>query len=137
VWRALTQTASQATNPDNTYGFGLIDAYQAVNYHGPIDDPAERNQLLAVYPNPFSYSIHSELTFLLDLEEYSDVRIELYNILGQSYGDIKKEPLAGSKDLELKWDGLTLAGRSVPSGVYFYRVYIGDYVKAGKVTLLQ
>jgi len=35
VREALRETASQADNPDNDFGYGIIDAYAAVNYFGP------------------------------------------------------------------------------------------------------
>ncbi len=137
VRQALIQTAGQATQPDNDYGFGLIDAYDAVNYWGPINDPAEENKLLSVYPNPFSYTAHSNLTFLLDLQEYSPVRLKLYNALGQSYGTLINTALPAGKQVPLNWDAGTIDGRQVPSGVYFYHVFIGDYKKLGRVTILQ
>lgn len=137
VRQALTQTASQATQPDNNYGFGLVDAFEAVNYFGSIGDPAEANKLLSVFPNPFSYYAHSQVTFLLDLEEYSSVQIKLYNTLGQSYGTIIDTALPAGKSLPVSWNGLTTTGRTLPSGVYYFRISIGDYKKIGKLTLLQ
>lgn len=36
VREALWQTASQHENPDNDMGYGIIDAFEAVFYHGPV-----------------------------------------------------------------------------------------------------
>ncbi|MBN2103185.1 S8 family peptidase [bacterium] len=36
VRNALRETADRADIPDNQYGWGLVDAYQAVFYHGPF-----------------------------------------------------------------------------------------------------
>ncbi|MBN1780480.1 S8 family peptidase [bacterium] len=33
---ALRETADRSQNPDNVYGWGLVDAYKAVFYHGPV-----------------------------------------------------------------------------------------------------
>jgi serine protease AprX len=137
VRQALLQTADRATLPGNTYGWGLVDALQAVNYWGSITVPAEENLLLSAYPNPFSYKIHSGLTFLIDLEEYSDVTIDLYNILGQRLGPIVKTSLPASQKRAVYWDGLKVSGKRVPSGIYFYRIQIGDYSAMGKMTILQ
>lgn len=137
VRQALIQTADRVAGPDNNYGFGLIDAYEAVNYWGAIGDPAEKHDVVNVYPNPFSYMVSSDITFLLDLQEYAPVRIELFNALGQSYGTIVDTALPAGKSLPVQWDGRTLSGRTIPSGIYFYRVYIGDYKKVGRVTILQ
>ncbi len=136
VRQALIQTASQVNQPDNIYGFGLIDAWAAANYWGPINDPAEDNKLLVVYPKPFSYLVHSKLIFSLDLEEYSPVRIELFNTMGQRCGAIVDTVMPAGKALPISWDG-SIAGQKLPSGVYFYRLHIGDYKKTGRVTILQ
>jgi len=137
VRQALVQTADRATQPDNTYGWGLVDALQAVNYWGSITTPADANRLLAVFPNPFSYTQHGGMTFSLDLKEQSEVSIEIYNVLGQNLGKIVETSLPGSQSRPVFWHGLTASGRRVPSGVYFYRVRIGDYQTIGKMTVLQ
>jgi len=36
VRKALRETADRAQNPDNFYGWGLVDAYEAVFYHGMV-----------------------------------------------------------------------------------------------------
>ena len=137
VRQALTQTADKVTDPKNTYGWGLVNALQAVNYWGSITLPAEENKLLAVFPNPFSYKIHGGITFLVDLEEYSDVTIDLYNVLGQRLGAIIKTSLPASQKRAVYWNGLSITDKRLPSGVYFYRIRIGKYSAAGKMTILQ
>ncbi|MBN1479041.1 T9SS C-terminal target domain-containing protein [candidate division KSB1 bacterium] len=136
VRKALTGTAAQATRPDNNYGHGLINALDAVNYHGVVTDPAEFNRLVSVYPNPFSYHAHNELYFLLDLQEYSPVKIELYNILGHHYGAVINTDIAGSKEHPVPWSA-TVSDKTLPSGVYFFRIHIGSYMQTGKFTILN
>ena len=34
VREALMETASQSQNPDNIYGWGIIDVWAAINYSG-------------------------------------------------------------------------------------------------------
>ncbi|MBN1561052.1 S8 family peptidase [candidate division KSB1 bacterium] len=137
VRQALIQTAAQVTQPDNTYGFGLINALDAANYHGNISDPAETTEFVSLYPNPYSYSDHGVLFFIVDLVETSQVRVDLYNLLGQSYGAIIQTTAPAGQHRPLRWNGATVSGRSVPSGVYFYRLQIGEYRKTGKITLLH
>ena len=137
VRQALVQTADRATQPDNTYGWGLVDALQAVNYWGSITTPADDNRLVSVFPNPFSYTLHDGLTFSLDLKEQNDVVIELYNVLGRRLGRIIQTSLPPSQKRPVFWNGMTTAGRSLSSGGYFYKVRIGDYQKIGKRTGLQ
>ena len=137
VRQALIQTASQVNQPDNVYGFGLVNALEAVNYWGTISDPAEENKLVAAYPNPFSYSVHDKLGFLLDLKEFSPVSVELYNILGQRVARVINTSVPGSKGTPVFWDGLLHTGKTLPSGVYLYTVRIGSHSQTGKITILQ
>ncbi len=46
IREALRETASQAQNPDNSYGWGIIDAYAAVTYWGPtlLHDPLQDSE---------------------------------------------------------------------------------------------
>lgn len=53
VQEALRSTADRANNPDNQFGWGLVNAYQAVLFHGPVfsNSPAvsvNTNQEIAV-----------------------------------------------------------------------------------------
>jgi len=38
---------------------------------------------------------------------------------------------------EVAWRGVDQAGRSLPSGVYFYRVAAGDQVRTRRMVLLR
>ena len=79
------------------------------------------------YPNPFNPAT----TISYSLAEPSDVRLEIYNILGQRVTVILYERMeAGSHTLI--WD----AG-DIPSGVYFYRIKAGDFEDTKKMLLLK
>jgi len=36
VYEALTKTADRASSPDTLYGYGIVDAWQALLYYGPV-----------------------------------------------------------------------------------------------------
>ncbi len=57
VVRAIKQTASQATHPDNALGWGIVNAYEAVFFHGIV----VRNLRAVELP----YSGEYEITFSL------------------------------------------------------------------------
>ena len=70
------------------------------------------------------------------LPKASDVKIEIYNILGQKVKDLVEEKVsAGYK--KVVWDGKDNGGNSVASGVYFYRIKAGDFNEVKKMTLLK
>ncbi len=69
------------------------------------------------FPNPFNpqTTIHYALPF------YSDVTIEIFNVLGKRlwiYGANNQAP----GYYEITWDAKNLYGNSVTSGIYFYRM---------------
>lgn len=79
------------------------------------------------YPNPFNPST----TIRYSLPAQSDVRIEIYNILGQRLCTV----FEGTRDAgerTVTWDA-----SDFPSGIYFYRVQVGDYSKKKKMMLLK
>jgi flagellar hook assembly protein FlgD len=70
------------------------------------------------------------------LPKDSDVKVEIYNLLGQRV----KLLLSGREKAGYKtliWDGTNDAGSSVSSGVYFYKVEAGSYKDTKKMTLLK
>ncbi len=82
------------------------------------------------YPNPFN----SETRFDIVLPRASDLRVRIYNVLGQTVRTIYSSP-TGPGELTLHWDGLTSSGREAPSGVYFYEVRT-SYLRVMRKALL-
>ena len=79
------------------------------------------------YPNPFNPSTIIEFA----LPEASQVRLEIYNILGQSVDVLVDERLSAGIHQ------VTFEASSNPSGVYFYRLTHNDGVETKKMTLLK
>lgn len=76
VMEALEMSASQATNPDKTYGYGIPD-YEAANaLVGIASSPKLEVSSFEVYPNPTTDYIHLSLE-----DEISELRI--YSSNGQ------------------------------------------------------
>ncbi|MCH8125576.1 T9SS type A sorting domain-containing protein [candidate division KSB1 bacterium] len=84
------------------------------------------------YPNPFNPTT----TIKYDLPEATDVKLVIYNILGQRVKTlIDKKQLAGSYTVQ--WDGKNGTNLKVASGVYIYRIEAGKNIKARKMLLLK
>lgn len=84
------------------------------------------------YPNPFNPTTVIEYA----LPKTVEVRIQIYNILGQKVRDLVDElQEAGYKMIQ--WDGRDGSGEEVSSGIYFYRIVAGDFVKCRKMTILK
>ncbi|PWB74187.1 hypothetical protein C3F09_04335 [candidate division GN15 bacterium] len=82
------------------------------------------------YPNPFN----AGTVISFDLPKAADVRVEVLNVAGQLVYQVNRRLVAGSHKIE--WDG-TVNGRSVASGVYYYRVSAGEFTATKKMVLLK
>jgi hypothetical protein len=88
------------------------------------------------YPNPFNpstsicYSIPSESKPL-------EVNLELFNLRGQLITSLVKAQKQLPGTYVVNWDGKGPDGRPVSSGVYFYRLRVGEYVATRKMVLVK
>ena len=84
-------------------------------------------ELFQNYPNPFN----PNTTIQFGLPEAANVKINLYNVLGQKVTTLVSEnKLAGR--YKVKWDASKFA-----SGIYFYRLEAGKFVETKKMLLLK
>jgi len=84
------------------------------------------------YPNPFNPTTHVKY----QLPEDVSVRLEIYNVMGQKVGSLVDE-VQKTGYYKVKWAGRDTNGRELASGVYFYRLEAGDFVKTRKMVLLR
>jgi hypothetical protein len=92
-----------------------------------LNELPETFSLSQNYPNPFNPVTHIRF----GLPVASDVKIDVYNILGQnviSLVDERKEP--GYHVIEFN-------GNSLGSAIYIYRIQAGDYVDVKKMILMK
>lgn len=94
--------------------------------------PPTATQLFQNYPNPFN----PVTSIKYDLAENSLVRMDIFNVKGQLVKTLlNQEMLAGTHSVI--WDGKDGQGRSVSSGVYFYRMSLPNKVLTNKMLLLK
>lgn len=94
------------------------------------DDPFGMPRTLALkqnYPNPFNPST----TISFSIPERSHVSLRIYNILGQEVTALVDEVM-NAGEYEVNWN----AGLHA-SGIYFYRLQVGDKVLTKKMALLK
>ena len=65
-----------------------------------------------------------------------DVRLEIYNIIGQKVATLVNEKLSAGEYV-VQWDGRDQSGVTVSSGIYFYRLEAGNVIISKKMLLLQ
>lgn len=84
------------------------------------------------YPNPFNPS--TDIAF--SLEQLSDVRLVVYNVLGQPVSELVSESLPAGT-YTVRWDGTNSAGFRVASGLYLYTLSTGSATASRKMTLIK
>jgi hypothetical protein len=89
----------------------------------------DKLRLLGNYPNPVSHST----TIEYGLPEEEHVRLAIYDILGRRIQVLVDETQRAGFH-RVQWGG---ADRSVASGVYFYRLRVGDKSKVKKMTVVR
>jgi hypothetical protein len=84
------------------------------------------------FPNPFN----PETTISYDLASDSEVQLEIYNVMGQLIRTLIADQQAAGR-YRVTWKGDDATGRSVASGVYFYRLHTGEFKAVRKLMLLK
>ncbi|MBN1406649.1 MAG: T9SS type A sorting domain-containing protein [Calditrichaceae bacterium] len=79
------------------------------------------------YPNPFNPST----TIKFGITEQSDVKLVVYDVLGRVVSELS------NKKMNAGWHEVTFNASRFASGVYFYRIEAGDFVKVKKMMLLK
>ncbi|MDP6169320.1 MAG: S8 family serine peptidase [Candidatus Marinimicrobia bacterium] len=132
VREAMMMTASMADSANNTYGHGILNAVNAVNYEATanLDDSdfqPKDFQLIRAYPNPFNPSINIEI----EIGSPYGLKIDVLSYDGSYIANIYDD-WASDKLQQLKWEPNDLS-----SGIYFIRaVYNGNFLYK-KVTYIK
>jgi predicted extracellular nuclease len=101
-----------------------------VNYTGVIDEntiPTEYS-LEQNYPNPFNPST----TIQYSLPEAGTVNINIYNLLGENVRTIINNSTQAAGSYKAVFNA-----SSLPSGIYFYRLEVNDFVQVKKMILMK
>lgn len=89
------------------------------------------------YPNPFNAA--TVITFSLDDASAAriDTKLSIFNVLGQKIKTLHDGELPAQGSFSYTWDGTDNEGNGVASGVYFYRLTMGDKHESRKMVLLK
>lgn len=97
---------------------------------GPRMEPAEQPAAAQFYV----FARGTDLQFALDRPAAVGVRV--YNVLGQRVADLGRAAFSVGSH-HLKWDGRDVTGRMAPSGVYFYRLDMGDRTATARSVVVR
>jgi tetratricopeptide (TPR) repeat protein len=84
------------------------------------------------YPNPFN----PETTILFSTENVGNVEINVYNIRGQRIRNLVNDFFEAGHH-QVVWNGRDNSDREVSSGIYLYRMNVGDFVETRRMVLLK
>jgi hypothetical protein len=115
---------------------GEVEDYEVtIQYPGTgVDDETipKRFDLFQSVPNPFN----PVTTIRFDVAKRSAVKLAVYNVQGQLVCVLVERRMDPGRH-EIEWDGRDASGRSVASGVYFYRLMTPFYTESKKMILLR
>ncbi len=132
VINAMHNTASNAANPNNQMGWGIVNAYDAAfAVTGLGDDPkpriAEQIKLYPAYPNPFNPST----TIRYSLPERTEVSLAVYNLLGQEIARLTAGVQTAGEH-QVVWNA-----EGMPSGLYYVVLKSRNQKQVQKAVLIK
>jgi len=134
----VLRSVARMTNDPNQFNYSYISRYpQVIFYVQRYTSEADETRpvfggLSGNYPNPFNPS--TTISFSLDREGF--VALDVYNVRGQKVRSLVSG-VYGAGVHKVVWNGVSDDGRSVGSGIYFYRMVSGEYVGVKKMVLIK
>ncbi|HHV37819.1 MAG TPA: T9SS type A sorting domain-containing protein, partial [Candidatus Cloacimonetes bacterium] len=84
------------------------------------------------YPNPFN----PETTISYDIKDAAQVRLDVFNLKGQLVKTLVNDEQSSGR-YNVVFTATDDRGNKLSSGLYFYRLRAGDYVKTRKMMLME
>ncbi|MCK4352101.1 S8 family serine peptidase [candidate division WOR-3 bacterium] len=118
IREAILNTASRHSSPNNTLGYGIVNAKGAIYYRDPDvkPPPFDKDRLFPFYPSPFKPG-KGVLRLPYQLVNNSFVHIRIYTLSGRLVWEKEIEDQAMGPHI-LTWDGKNSNGNFISSGVY-------------------
>ncbi len=137
IWYIITANCdrrSGVTYPNQLYGWGRLNCYKAVQatpavgmeeeINAKIESPVTK---MVVTPNPVSHSARIQFS----LVRKSRVSLKVYNYAGQHLATLVDARLSAGTH-NTCWDT-----KSLPSGVYFYRMDANAFMTTQKIVIVR
>ena len=121
------------------YGYRFLTGTDvlALNYRTGVASsaaasPAAPRLFLAARPNPAAY----EVSFTYELARDERARLSLYDASGRRLV-VLRDGMHASGEHRVSWDGHDAGGRKLPSGIYLYRLDVGEESQTRKLVLAR
>jgi hypothetical protein len=140
------ETATEAWADPEYDGWGLYYKVTALDHVGNESEPASPATVTSeeTPSTPKAFALHQNVpnpfnpvtAIRFDLPRPAHVTLTIYSVKGELVATLADGPMTEGQK-ELSWMGRDDGGRSVASGVYFYRLTAGDFVQTRKMVLLR
>ena len=132
VREAMMMTASISSNPDNTYGYGILNVAAAIEYDqftGINDSGVSPSafHFLSAYPNPFNPAIKINVSSSVG----AHLIVDVFSINGKLIDNLYSG-ITFQKINKLYWYPQNLS-----SGVYLIRSRLNNHILFQKITLIK
>ncbi len=117
---------------NDAFFFCVDDVTVAGNDVNDPEVPVVATALHNNYPNPFN----PETTISYSVKDREPVTLEIYNIKGQLVKTLVKG-IQEPGNHTIVWNGTDDNGRSVSSGVYYYKMQAGKYSSTKKMIMMK
>lgn len=120
-------------NPDINDGYPYLQ-WQNLNTNSQDITIPEllKVKLHSAYPNPFN----PETNIMFDISKQAKVRLEIFNIKGQKVKTLIDNTLHKGNH-SIVWNGKNNNSKSMPSGVYFYKLDVDNHSEVKKLVLIK
>lgn len=131
-WGAVPPDSTKFTGPVD-YDHYMSTCRREIKLKESLTENLPQNFSLSQnYPNPFNPT--TVIKYALPENQY--VSLNIYNLLGRVVTTlVDGQNVAGY--YQVLWNGKNSSGQDVGSGVYFYRIKAGSFVRAKKLVLLR
>jgi subtilisin family serine protease len=141
VIRALRESASRHTNPNDRIGYGIPNGLKALAWPD-IEPEVPTSGSLGIRllgPNPFRPAQEQlEIGFARAATASSaSIRVRAYDSTGRLVRHLWSGTLASGERESVVWDGADDDGRALHPGIYWVAVTAGDDVATTRVVVLQ
>ncbi len=135
----VLKTASQSENPNDTLGYGILNAYKALYYEKPIVFPPslEQDRFLYSSPSPFipEDGIPLQIYYRLVNNAFL-MNVYIFTPSGRLVKELKKyDVVIGNGYIE--WDGRDEEGNLIASGIYICLLETGTGKSVGRIAVVR
>ncbi|TET46005.1 hypothetical protein E3J62_05565 [candidate division TA06 bacterium] len=142
----LMNTATMHSSPNDTMGWGIVDAYKAINCEAIEEtEPFRPDSLGRTFPNPVRGD-RGYVTITFHIRNQSIPRIRVYTMSGELVRKWEKEDLEGLLNVsfpilpgryKIDWNLKNEAGNEVASGIYLVTLQGFATTSARKLAIVR